>query len=50
LWAGVAAFFGSLATIGAIEIINPSDLVKLTGSLFVFVAAVGCPSSPFSIG
>jgi hypothetical protein len=34
-WASVAAFFGSLLTIGAIDIINPGSLVKLAGSLII---------------
>jgi hypothetical protein len=41
LWAGVAAFFGSLATIGAIEVINPAQLVKFAGSLVVAVITGG---------
>jgi hypothetical protein len=41
LWAGVAAFFGSLATIGAIEVINPDQIIKLAGSLFVAVITAG---------
>ena len=40
-WAGVAAFFGSLATIGAIEVINPAQLLKFTGSLVVAVITSG---------
>ena len=35
LWAAVAAFFGSLLAIGAIDVVNPEDLLKLTGSLLV---------------
>jgi hypothetical protein len=41
LWAGVAAFFGSLATIGAIEVINPAQILKLAGSLVVAVITAG---------
>jgi hypothetical protein len=41
LWAGVAAFFGSLATIGAIEAINPGQLIKLSGSLVVAAITAG---------
>jgi hypothetical protein len=35
LWAGVAAFFGSLLAIGTLEILDPNDLIKLAGSIFV---------------
>jgi hypothetical protein len=41
LWAGVAAFFGSLATIGAIEVINPDQIIKLAGSLVVALITAG---------
>ena len=41
LWAGVASFFGSLAAIGAIEVINPDQLLKFAGSLFVAVITAG---------
>jgi hypothetical protein len=41
LWAGIAAFFGSLATIGAIEVINPDQLIKFAGSLFVAAITAG---------
>lgn len=41
LWAGVAAFFGSLATIGALEVINPDQLIKLAGSVVVAVITGG---------
>lgn len=41
LWAGVAAFFGSLATLGAIEIINPDQLIKLASSLVVALITAG---------
>ena len=34
-WASVAAFFGSLLAIGAIDIANPNDVLKLTGSIIV---------------
>ena len=34
-WAGVSSFFGSLLAIGAIEVINPNQLLKFAGSLIV---------------
>jgi hypothetical protein len=37
----VSAFFGSLATIGAIEVINPDQLLKLAGSLVVAAITAG---------
>lgn len=41
LWAGIAAFFGSLATIGALEVINPDQLLKFAGSLVVAAITAG---------
>jgi len=41
LWAGVAAFFGSLATIGAVELINPAQLLKFAGSLVIALITGG---------
>jgi hypothetical protein len=41
LWAGIAAFFGSLATIGAIEVINPAQILKFAGSLVVALITAG---------
>jgi hypothetical protein len=41
LWAGVAAFFGSLLAIGTLEILDPADLVKLAGSIFVALITGG---------
>ena len=42
LWAGISAFFGSLLAIGAIDVLNPTDLLKLTGSIVVaFITAGG---------
>jgi hypothetical protein len=35
LWAGVAAFFGSLLAIGVFDILNPDKLVEYLGSLIV---------------
>lgn len=35
VWAGTAAFFGSLLTIELIDIFNPADLIKLAGSLLI---------------
>ena len=41
LWAGVSAFFASLATIGAIEIISPDNLLKFAGSFAVALITGG---------
>lgn len=41
MWSGVSAFFASLATIGAIEVINPDQLLKFAGSVFVAVVTAG---------
>ena len=41
LWAGVAAFFGSLLAIGTLEILDPNDLIKLAGSIFVALITGG---------
>lgn len=41
LWAGVAAFFGSLLAIGVIDIFNPDDVVALLGACFVAAITAG---------
>jgi hypothetical protein len=41
LWAGVAAFFGSLLTIGAIDIFKPDDIIKFASSLLIAVITAG---------
>jgi len=38
LWAGAAAFFGSMVAIGAIDVLNPSDALQFAGA--VVVAAI----------
>lgn len=40
-WASVAAFFGSLLTIGAIDVIDPNNIIKLTGSIIIAVITGG---------
>jgi hypothetical protein len=40
-WASVAAFFGSLATIGAIDIVNPNNTLKLLGSIIIAIITGG---------
>jgi hypothetical protein len=37
----VAAFFGSLLAIGAIDILNPSDVAQFLGSVVVAVVTAG---------
>jgi hypothetical protein len=34
-WAGISAFFGTVLAIGAIDILNPSDIVQFFGGVFV---------------
>jgi hypothetical protein len=41
LWAGVAAFFGSLLAIGVIDLLSLSDLINLLGSLLVAFITAG---------
>ena len=41
LWAGVAAFFGSLLAIGAIDILKPDSLIKFASSLAVAAITAG---------
>jgi hypothetical protein len=35
IWAGLAAFFGSLLAIGVFDILNPDQWTEYLGSLFV---------------
>jgi hypothetical protein len=35
LWAGVSAFFASLLSIGAIDVLQPAQVLGLIGSFFV---------------
>jgi hypothetical protein len=41
LWAGAAAFFGSLLTIGVFDLLNPDKLVEYIGSLIVALITAG---------
>ena len=41
LWAGVAAFFGSLLTIGVIDIFSPGQLVKFASSVVIALITAG---------
>ena len=41
LWAGLAAFFGSLLAIGALDILNPGNALEYLGSLIVAVITAG---------
>jgi hypothetical protein len=40
-WAAVAAFFGSLLTIGVVDILKPDDLIKMATSLIIAVITGG---------
>lgn len=35
LWAGIYTFFGSLVTIGILDIFNPNDWVKVIGAVIL---------------
>jgi hypothetical protein len=41
LWAGIAAFFGSLLTIGVVDIINPHQFLKYLGSFIIAFITAG---------
>jgi hypothetical protein len=41
LWAGVAAFFGSLLAVGIFDIINPDQWVEYIGALIVAFITAG---------
>jgi hypothetical protein len=41
LWAGIAAFFASLLTIGVVDILNPDDWIKFASSLIVAFITAG---------
>ena len=41
LWSGVAAFFGSLVTIGIIDIFEPDQLVQFIGAVLVAAITAG---------
>ncbi len=41
LWAGVAAFFSSLAAIGAIDVLDPDDILQFAGAIFVAAITAG---------
>jgi len=42
LWAGVAAFFGSLLAIGVFDILNPEQWLQYLGALIVAFITGGC--------
>lgn len=41
LWAGLAAFFGSLLTIGAFDVLDPSKSVEYLGAFVVAILTAG---------
>jgi len=41
LWAGLAAFFGSLLAIGAFDVLNPAEVLEYLGALIVAVITAG---------
>jgi cyclopropane fatty-acyl-phospholipid synthase-like methyltransferase len=40
-WAGVAAFFASLVTIGVFDVLDPDQWIEYLGALFVAVITAG---------
>lgn len=40
-WAGVSAFFATLLAVGAIDIFNPSDQIRLLSSIIVGLITAG---------
>jgi hypothetical protein len=41
LWAGVAAFFGSLLAVGIFDVLNPDQWLEYLGALLVAVITAG---------
>jgi hypothetical protein len=41
LWAGVAAFFGSLLAIGIFDVFNPDQIVEYVGAIIVAFITAG---------
>ena len=41
LWAGVAAFFGSLLAIGVFDVLNPDNALEYVGALIVAFITAG---------
>ncbi len=41
LWAGVAAFFGSLLTVGIVDLLNVGSWVEYVGALLVAAITAG---------
>jgi hypothetical protein len=41
LWAGLAAFFGSLLTIGVFDVLNPDKVAEYAGALIVAFITAG---------
>jgi hypothetical protein len=41
LWAGVAAFFGSLLTIGVFDVLNPDKVAEYAGAIVVALITAG---------
>jgi hypothetical protein len=41
LWAGVAAFFGSLLAIGIFDVFNPAQWVQYVGAILVAAVTAG---------
>jgi hypothetical protein len=41
LWAGVAAFFGSLLAVGIFDVLNPDQVLEYLGALLVAFITAG---------
>lgn len=50
LWAGVAAFFGSLLAIGIFDVFNPDQWVQYFGALLVAIITGGAVYSKERLG
>jgi hypothetical protein len=50
LWAGVAAFFGSLLAIGIFDVFNPAEWLQYFGALLVAIITGGAVYSKERLG
>jgi hypothetical protein len=41
LWAGVAAFFGSLLAVGIFDVLNPDQILQYVGAILVALVTGG---------
>jgi hypothetical protein len=50
LWAGVAAFFGSLLAIGIFDVFNPAEWLQYLGAILVALITAGAVYSKERLG